>query len=143
MSQSKNANGYKRNNLNIKIEGISDKINTSIAKKKLTIGMISDFFYPRLGGVEISIYQLSCSLIRRGVKVIVITRAHKNRQIIRYMGNGVKVYYLPVHVLSEDIMFPTLYGLLPKIREIVITEGIDIIHMHQVNIFLDNIINNF
>jgi len=105
-------------------------------KKKLTVAMISDFFYPRLGGVEVSIYQLSCSLIRRGIKVVVITRAYKNRQIIRYMGNGVKVYYLPVAVLNNEIMFPTLYGLLPILREIIQKEGIDIIHMHQVKIII-------
>lgn len=115
-----------------KSEKSNEKTSSSLNKKKLTIAMISDFFYPRLGGVEVSIYQLSCSLIRRGVKVIVITRAHKNRQIIRYMGNGIKVYYLPVPVLNEEIMFPTLYCLMPKLREIVITECIDIIHMHQV-----------
>ncbi len=101
--------------------------------KKLTIAMVSDFFYPRLGGVEVSIYQLSCSLIRRGIKVIVITRSFENRQIIRYMGNGVKVYYLPLVLLKGDIMFPILYGLFPFLRYVIIKEEIDIIHMHQVS----------
>ncbi len=132
MSQFKLVNGYQKNISTNEINKIIIENNNSIAEKKLTIGMVSDFFYPRLGGVEVSIYQLSCSLIRRGIKVIMITRSYKNRQIIRHMGNGLKVYYLPVPVLSEEVMFPTLYGLLTKLREIVITEGIDIIHMHQV-----------
>lgn len=135
MSQSKNENGHETKFLNNEGNKISEENSNLKSKKKLTVAMISDFFYPRLGGVEVSIYQLSCSLIRRGIKVIVITRAYKNRQIIRYMGNGVKVFYLPVSVVGEEIMFPSLYGLLPTLREIVITEGIDIIHMHQV--FLD------
>lgn len=111
----------------------SVKCLSSNKNKQLTVCMVSDFFYPRLGGVEVLIYQLSLSLIRRGVKIIVITRSYKNRKIVRYMGNGLKIYYLPVAVLNDDIMIPTLYGLLPKIREIVISEGVDIIHMHQVN----------
>ena len=132
MYQHKHVNGHQTNNFNNEINKIIDENNALKVKKKLTVAMISDFFYPRLGGVEVSIYQLSCSLIRRGVKVIVITRAYKNRQIVRYMGNGVKVIHLPVPILNEETMFPTIYGLLPDLREIIMTEGIDIIHMHQV-----------
>ena len=55
------------------------------------ICIVSDFFYPRLGGVEVHIYQLSVSLIRRGYKVIIITHHYNDRQGIRYMGNGIKV----------------------------------------------------
>lgn len=62
-----------------------------MTNKKLTICLVCDFFYPRLGGVEVHIYQLSAALIRRGCKVIIITHHYKNRQGIRYMGNGVKV----------------------------------------------------
>ena len=105
--------------------------NNSI-KNNLSVCMISDFFFPKLGGVEVHIYQLSLSLIRRGIKVIVITRAYKNRQILRIMGNGLKVYYLPIKTLADETMIPTLFALFPKIREILIKENINLIHMHQV-----------
>jgi phosphatidylinositol glycan class A protein len=70
--------------------------------KKLTICIVTDFYYPRLGGVEVHIYQLTVSLMRLGCKVIIVTHQHKNRQGIRYMGNGVKV----VICLSRFIIYP-------------------------------------
>lgn len=36
--------------------------------------MISDFFYPAVGGVESHIYMLSANLIRRGHKVCCVVR---------------------------------------------------------------------
>lgn len=98
----------------------------------MKICMISDFFYPNLGGVENHIYQLSCYLQRLGHKVLVLTHQYKNRQGIRYMGNGIKVYYLPFKPLSVNIIFPTAgFATLKKIREIIISENIDIFHGHQ------------
>lgn len=37
--------------------------------EQLRICIVSDFFYPRLGGVELHQYQLAQGLIRRGHKV--------------------------------------------------------------------------
>jgi len=59
--------------------------------EKICVCLVCDFFYPRLGGVEVHIYQLSVSLIRKGFKVIVVTHHHKNRQGVKIMGNGIKV----------------------------------------------------
>lgn len=39
--------------------------------------MISDFFYPNMGGVEMHLYQLSQCLIKRGNKVVFIQLAIK------------------------------------------------------------------
>ena len=36
---------------------------------KFNVAMVSDFFYPNMGGVEVHIYQLSQCLIKRGNKV--------------------------------------------------------------------------
>ncbi|EAW98884.1 phosphatidylinositol glycan, class A (paroxysmal nocturnal hemoglobinuria), isoform CRA_e [Homo sapiens] len=47
------------------------------------ICMVSDFFYPNMGGVESHIYQLSQCLIERGHKVIIVTHAYGNRKGIR------------------------------------------------------------
>ena len=41
--------------------------------------MVSDFFLPNLGGVEMHIYQLSQCLIERGHHVIVITHYYGER----------------------------------------------------------------
>ena len=56
-----------------------------------SLSMVSDFFYPLIGGVENHIYQLSQCLIDRDHKVIVITHAYNDRVGVRYMTNGLKV----------------------------------------------------
>lgn len=56
--------------------------------RKPVVAMVSDFFYPGLGGVEMHIYQLSECLIALGYKVIIITHFRGNRHGVRYMTNG-------------------------------------------------------
>jgi phosphatidylinositol glycan class A protein len=73
---------------------------------KHRICMVSDFFYPNMGGVEMHIWSLSQCLIQRGHKVIVITHAYGDRQGVRYMTNGLKVYYLPLTVVYDQVIFP-------------------------------------
>lgn len=53
--------------------------------------MVCDFFYPRLGGVEMHIWSLSQCLLRRGHRVVVVTHGYDNRKGVRYMTNGLKV----------------------------------------------------
>lgn len=60
--------------------------------------MVSDFFYPNMGGVESHIYQLSQCLIEKGHKVVIATHVYGDRRGIRYLTNGLKVYYLPLQV---------------------------------------------
>ena len=106
---------------------MDEKIN----KGQLSVLLISDFFYPKVGGVEVHIYQLAVSLIRLGCKVTVLTHHRRNRQGIKYMGNGIKVYFTPLMTLYDDTSIPYLYGSLKILREICYTEKIDIIHCHQ------------
>ncbi len=105
-----------------------DKI---IKKKPLSILLISDFFYPKIGGVEIHIYQLAVSLIRLGCKVTILTHHKKDRQGIKIMGNGIKVYFNPLITLYDDTTMPIMYGALKIIREICYIEKVDILHCHQ------------
>jgi Glycosyltransferase Family 4 len=65
--------------------------------------MVCDFFYPRLGGVEISIWSLSQHLIRLGHKVIVITHSYDNRKGVRYMPGPLKVYYCVSRMIADCI----------------------------------------
>ena len=103
----------------------------NINKKPLSILLISDFFYPKVGGVEVHIYQLAVSLIRLGCKVTVLTHSRKDRQGIKIMGNGIKVYFTPLMVLYDDTSMPILYGAFKIIREICYLEKIDLVHCHQ------------
>ena len=104
---------------------------SSDPKQKHTICMVSDFFYPNMGGVEMHIWCLGQCLIQRGHKVIVVTHCYEGRQGIRYMTNGLKVYYLPLMVFHDQVIFPTLCAFFPLFRNILIREQITIVHGHQ------------
>jgi len=105
--------------------------------RQLRICLVSDFFYPRIGGVELHQYQLAQCLLQRGHKVIVITGTYAGResaterQGVRYVTNGLKVYYCPQMSLYNQASMPTLYTFFPLFRNIILRERIDIVHGHQ------------
>lgn len=41
--------------------------------------MVSDFFFPNVGGVEEHIYNLSQCLLKKGHKVVVVTHSYEDR----------------------------------------------------------------
>ncbi|CAG9814233.1 unnamed protein product [Phaedon cochleariae] len=95
------------------------------------ICMVSDFFFPNMGGVEEHIYNLSQCLLLHGHKVVVLTHSYGDRVGVRYMTNGLKVYYLPIKVFYSQCVLPTMICNIPLIRYILIRERIDIIHGHS------------
>ncbi|KAH3664315.1 hypothetical protein WICMUC_005843 [Wickerhamomyces mucosus] len=92
--------------------------------------MVCDFFYPQPGGVEFHIYHLSQKLISQGHSVVIITHHYNNRKGVRYLTNGLKVYYIPFLVLYRQTTFPTVFAAFPILRNIFIRENIDIVHGH-------------
>ena len=108
------------------------RVQTPQPRRQHRIAMVCDFFYPRLGGVEMHIWSLSQCLMRMGHKVFVITHAYGDRAGIRYMTNGLKVYYVPMTPFVDQDAFPTFYAFFPLFRKILIREGITIVHGHQV-----------
>ncbi|XP_053120906.1 phosphatidylinositol N-acetylglucosaminyltransferase subunit A [Hemicordylus capensis] len=101
------------------------------ANQAHSICMVSDFFYPNMGGVESHIYQLSQCLIERGHKVIIVTHAYEDRKGIRYLTNGLKVYYLPLRVMYNQSTATTLFHSLPLLRYIFVRERVTIVHAHS------------
>lgn len=98
---------------------------------KHNICMVSDFFFPNVGGVEEHIYNLSQCLLLNGHKVIVMTHSYGNRTGVRYMTNGLKVYYLPIKVFYNQCVLPTMICNIALIRYILLREQIEIIHAHS------------
>ena len=98
---------------------------------KHTICMVSDFFYPNMGGVESHIYQLSQCLIERGHKVVVVTHLYGDRVGVRHLTSGLKVYYLPIKPMYNQCIMPTVFTTLPILRNIFIREQITIVHGHS------------
>ncbi|EPY38657.1 UDP-GlcNAc:PI A1-6 GlcNAc-transferase [Angomonas deanei] len=98
------------------------------------VALISDFFFPGFGGVEVHMYNLAECLMRRGNKVVVITRAYGERVGIRYFTNGLKVYYLPLLAAKlppGTATLPNWMSAFPLLRTIFIRERITVVHGHQ------------
>lgn len=94
--------------------------------------MVSDFFYPNVGGVEGHILAISKSLAERGHRVIIITHAYKpSRFGVRHLSPGLTIYYLPVRVLANQDTLPNFFTSHPLMRQIFIGEGIQLVHGHQ------------
>ncbi|KAF6197968.1 hypothetical protein GE061_007713 [Apolygus lucorum] len=100
-------------------------------EKPVRICMASDFFFPNVGGVEEHIYNLSQCLLKAGYKVIVITHSYGRIVGVRYLTNGLKVFYLPIKPFYNQAILPTMIGSLPLIRYILVRERIDIVHGHS------------
>ena len=85
--------------------GTTHSLGSNTRQYRHKICMVSDFFYPRLGGVEMHLWSLSQNLLRLGHKVIVVTHAYNDRKGIRFMTNGLKVYYMPLPFIEDIIPF--------------------------------------
>lgn len=106
------------------------------SKRRLCIAMLSDFFYPNTGGVEVHIINLAYCLIEKGHKVIGITHNYRDRIGVRHLQNGLKIYYCPFPQMPGEaggIIFPALQSphMLPLLRDILIREEVDLVHWHQ------------
>uniref|UniRef100_A0A914ZUQ3 phosphatidylinositol N-acetylglucosaminyltransferase n=1 Tax=Parascaris univalens TaxID=6257 RepID=A0A914ZUQ3_PARUN len=99
--------------------------------ERLCIALVSDFFCPNAGGVETHIYFLAHCLLQSGHKVIVITHAYGPRMGVRYLSNGLKVYYLPFVVAYNGCSLASITGSLYWYRRIFLREGVQLVHGHS------------
>ena len=107
-------------------------------RRRYAVALVSDFFYPRLGGVENHIGSLARELLALGHKVIVVTHAYKGYKGVHYLTNNLKVYYCPIVPMTDEDALPTFTATFPLLRWIWIREGIDIVHAHQATSTLAN-----
>lgn len=97
----------------------------------MNICMISDFYYPNLGGVENHLHFLSQELIKRAHQVTIITHAYPGFKGVHYPMEGMKVYYLNLLVMYNQCTLPTPGVNLYIYRTIFLREQIDLVHGHQ------------
>ncbi|XP_055631786.1 phosphatidylinositol N-acetylglucosaminyltransferase subunit A [Toxorhynchites rutilus septentrionalis] len=97
----------------------------------MRVCIASDFFYPNMGGVEEHIFNLSQCLLSRGHKVVIVTHSYGDRKGIRYMTNGLKIYYIPIKVFYNQVILPTMICNIPLLRYIFVRERIEIVHGHS------------
>lgn len=74
--------------------------------------------------------------MKRGHQVVIVTGTYGNnrscqRQGVRYLTNGLKVYYCPQMQVSNQASFPTFLLFFPLFRQILLRERIQIVHGHQ------------
>uniref|UniRef100_A0A1A9X022 phosphatidylinositol N-acetylglucosaminyltransferase n=1 Tax=Glossina brevipalpis TaxID=37001 RepID=A0A1A9X022_9MUSC len=100
-------------------------------RKAMRICMVSDFFYPSIGGVEEHIFNLAQMLLKRGHKVVILTHCYNDCKGVRYLTNGLKVYYLPIKVFYNQSVLPTMICNVPLIRSVLLREQIEIVHAHS------------
>ena len=91
--------------------------------RKHTILMLSDFFLPSVGGVELHIYALAMRLRARGHKVVIFTHAYGTRVGVRWITNGVKVYHAPRVVMYDNCTFPNFLGAFKLFRKVRATRA--------------------
>ena len=110
---------------------VSARKQTETQKKRHSILMVSDFFLPNLGGVEVHMFSLAQRLLERGHRVTVLTHAYGNRCGVRYMTNGLKVYYAFRVPVYAGCTCPDLFGNFKLQRQIMLREKITLVHAHQ------------
>ncbi|CAI5942364.1 unnamed protein product, partial [Closterium sp. NIES-64] len=110
-----------------------DEPNVTCGGRRHRVLMVCDFFFPNFGGVESHIYLLAQCLLQRGHKVVVLTHAYGDRVGVRYLTNGLKVYYAPRRAVWLQATPPSPLPCLslPLFRAIVVRERIAIVHAHQ------------
>ncbi|XP_043643957.1 phosphatidylinositol N-acetylglucosaminyltransferase subunit A [Drosophila teissieri] len=97
----------------------------------MRICMVSDFFYPSIGGVEEHVYNLSQMLLSLGHKIVVLTHAYGDCSGIRYVTGYLKVYYLPIKVCYNQCILPTAVCNLPMLRAVLLRERVEVVHGHS------------
>lgn len=97
--------------------------------------MISDFFFPSIGGVEAHILHLSHFLLHCGIKVYIVTSACYNKSCKKRLifddGCSINVYYLPLRKMYNYNSWPAVSSSFEFFLSIWNYESIDVLHAHQ------------
>ncbi|XP_024919531.1 phosphatidylinositol N-acetylglucosaminyltransferase subunit A isoform X2 [Cynoglossus semilaevis] len=70
-------------------------------------------------------------LIEKGHKVVIVTHSYGKRKGVRYLTNGLKVYYLPLQVMYNQSTVTTCFHSLPLLRCVLVRERITVVHAHS------------
>ncbi|KAK8806818.1 hypothetical protein WA588_005618, partial [Blastocystis sp. NMH] len=100
-------------------------------ERKRGVAMVTEFFYPRCGGVEVHVLSLCKTLLSMNYHVIVITRYDQNHIGYELLDDTLPVYYLPLENMTMGTVFPYFFVWMPMLRRILLKEQIDIVHFHQ------------
>jgi glycosyltransferase involved in cell wall biosynthesis len=96
---------------------------TGGARSPLKIGLVTDCYVPRLGGIEMQVHDLAQHLQFAGHQVVVITSS-PGPQLV----DGVRVHRMDVPLLPMDIPYsPATFR---QVAELLDRERVDVAHFH-------------
>jgi glycosyltransferase involved in cell wall biosynthesis len=93
---------------------------------KLKIALVSDWYYPKVGGIEYSINALAIGLTLLGHEVQIITREWSG-SFPSKIPEEIKVIRVEGRAISEHFMVPSAYK---KLNNLVRSGGFDVVHVH-------------
>lgn len=113
----------------------------------LRVALVSDYFYPKFGGVESHIIGLASGLLRLGLHVVVVTHTYGTSHVGKVDLHLTKlatisetetndtirltVYYLPVGIVAMNSMFPSLFPTFRFFPMLFEKEKINLVHGHS------------
>lgn len=96
---------------------------TGDARRPLKVGLVTDCYVPRLGGIEMQVHDLAQHLQRAGHQVVVITSTPGPDLV-----DGVRVHRMDVPLLPMDI--PYTPATFRRVAELLEREQVDVAHFH-------------
>lgn len=90
----------------------------------------SRLYYPHVGGIEKHVYKISQELLKRGYSISIITETFKAGQKKEETIEGVKIFRIPVHAVSEKHKKWVIWKWLK--RHSSIFQNAEILHIHDV-----------
>jgi len=95
-----------------------------VPSQRLKIALISDWFLPRIGGLELHVRDLALELIRKGHDVHVVTPTQGDERV-----DGIKVHRLRVRLFPHYKFIYDREGF-KKIEAVLEKENFDLVHCH-------------
>ncbi|MDO8461385.1 MAG: glycosyltransferase family 4 protein [Deltaproteobacteria bacterium] len=102
--------------------------------KKKKIGIVSEYFYPHLGGVTEHVYYYSRELIRRGFEVVLLT-GYEGKKIEVELPPSLRIIpigkTIPIYSNHSFAKVTVGWNLGGKIKKILEEEKFDLLHIHS------------
>ena len=98
------------------------------------IGIVTEYFYPHLGGVTEHVYYSAKELIRRGFEVVILT-GDPGEKVNVTLPEGLRIIYLgkSYPIFSNDSYAKVTLGwnVGQKIKKVLAEENFDLLHIHS------------
>lgn len=98
------------------------------------IGLVTEYFYPHLGGITEHIYYFSKELVRRGFEVVILT-GYEGEECGVEIPQGLRVIRLgrsvPIFSNNSYAKVTIGWGLGKKVKKVLAEEQFDLLHVHS------------